>query len=65
MDGLQQPAEIMKDGTTIGLSETFNITGLFDFKAVSLVKDLAVKSRFNINVRSISPLQYDCEEVGR
>lgn len=30
MDALQQSADIMKDRATVGLSETFNITGLFD-----------------------------------
>lgn len=36
MDGLQQSAEIMTDGATVGLSETFNIPGLFDLRSSEL-----------------------------
>lgn len=36
MDGPQHSADIMEDCATIGLSETFNISGLFDFKSSQL-----------------------------
>lgn len=64
MDGLEQSAEIMTVPPLVFQRPLISQACLI-WEAVSLVKDLASKGKFNINVRSVSVLQCDCEEVGR